>query len=65
MKNSYAQLQRLYEQQGLNADEIDNILVPDVKQQQYFSQYGYTDRHAGGNAFGCDSDIMGWLFGKH
>ena len=46
-------------------DEINKLIVLDVKEQEYFDKYGYSDQHSGGNAFGQDSDIMGWLFGEH
>jgi hypothetical protein len=37
----------------------------DVKDQEYFTQRGYTDQHGGGMAFAKDEKIMGWLFDKH
>ena len=65
MKNAYAELHRLYKEQGLSDEEIDNLLVLDVKDQKYFDERGYSDQHGGGNTFGQDSEIMGWLFGEH
>lgn len=65
MKSAYKELYDLYREQGLTDDEINKLVVLDVKEQEYFDKYGYSDQHGGGNAFGQDSDIMGWLFGKH
>jgi len=39
--------------------------VLDVKPQEYFSSFGFSDQHMGGMAFEHDSSIMGWLFGEH
>ena len=65
MKNAAEQLRELYEQQGLSDEEINKLVVLDVKDQAYFTQRGYTDQHGGGMAFAKDEKIMGWLFDKH
>lgn len=65
MKNAAEQLRELYEQQGLSDEEIDKLVVLDVKDQEYFTQRGYTDQHGGGMAFAKDGKIIGWLFDKH
>ena len=65
MKNAAEQLRELYEQQGLSDAEIDKLVILDVKDQEYFTQRGYTDQHGGGMAFAKDEKIMGWLFDKH
>lgn len=57
-------LHGLYTEQGLTEEEIDEILVLDVKGQEYFTQRGYTDQHAGGQAFAHDETVMGWLFSQ-
>ena len=62
MKNVAVQLRELYERQGLSDEEIDKLVVLDVKDQAYFTQRGYTDQHGGGMAFAKDEKIMGWLF---
>ena len=64
-KSAYAQLKALYEAQGLTQEEIDRILVLDIREQDYFTQQGYHDQHAGGQAFAHDASVMGWLFGEH
>ena len=56
-------LHDLYEQQGLSDEEINELIVLDVKDQEYFSQRGHSDQHGGGMAFAKDPAIMGWLFG--
>ena len=62
---AYNELYAIYEEQGLSKDEIDEILILDVKDQSYFTERGYTDQHMGGMAFAHDEAIMGWLFGNH
>ena len=63
-QEAYAQLHDLYEEKGLTDSEIDEILVLDIRDQDYFTQHGFTDQHAGGQAFAYDEEIMGWLFSK-
>ena len=64
MKEAYAKLHDLYEQQGLSDEEINELIVLDVKDQEYFSQRGHSDQHGGGMAFAKDEEVMGWLFGQ-
>lgn len=64
LKNAYQELYDLYKAQGMSDAEIDEILVLDVKPDAYFTERGYKDQHAGGNAFSEDAEVMGWLFGK-
>lgn len=63
--SAYNELYAIYEAQGLSKDEIDEILILDVKDQTYFTERGYTDQHMGGMAFAHDEAIMSWLFGNH
>ena len=63
-KNAYNRLHELYENQGLSNEEIDNILVLDVKQHEYFTSQGMQDEHAGLGLFAYDEDIMNWIFSK-
>lgn len=64
MKNAYTQLHALYEQQGFSDEEIDRLLVMDVKPQSCFADRGISDQHMGGMAIAKDEAIMGWLFGR-
>ena len=65
MKNAYQTLRELYEDAGLSENEIRKRLVLNVKKQDYFTAAGFSDQHAGGQAFAHDAEIMGWLFGGH
>ena len=65
MKDAYEELCALYQRQGLNAEEIAGLAILDVKDQEYYSRAGFSDQHAGGQAFAHDEAIMGWLFGEH
>lgn len=61
-REAYQQLHDLYQQAGLSNQEIDQLLILDIKDEQYFFSQGVTYQHAGGNLFTHDNDIMSWLF---
>lgn len=63
-KNAYNELYNLYQKQNLTKEQIDKILVLDIKNQKYFEEKGYQDQHAGGNSFAKDKQIMNWIFSK-
>ena len=65
LKDAYETLYELYERQVLSEDEINKLLVLDVKDQSWFSERGIGDQHGGGGAFAYEDNIMGWLFGEH
>lgn len=65
LKEAYRQLHDRYIAAGLTEDEIENLLVLDVKDAAYFTDQGFDDQHAGGGAlFSKDPEIMGWLFAQ-
>lgn len=61
-QEAYDSLHELYEQAGLSQAEIDQLLVLDIKDADYFRNGGAPNQHGGGNLFAQDSEIMGWLF---
>ena len=64
-REAYDNLYALYRRQGMSDEEIDRILVLDIKDRSYFERQGYSNQHGGGGAlFSHDEDIMGWLFKK-
>lgn len=63
-KKAYDTLHSLYEQEGLSSAEIDELLVLDIKEHEYFTQRNVGNEHGGGGLFAYDADIMSWLFGK-
>ncbi len=63
-KKAYDTLRSLYEQKGLSSAEINELLVLDIKEHEYFTERGMSNEHGGGGLFAYDSNIMGWLFGK-
>lgn len=63
-KNAYNEMYKLYQESGLSKEEIDEILVLDVKPHEYFTSKGYNDEHAGCNLFAYEEDIMNWVFKK-
>ena len=64
-QETYAALCELYAGQGLDDAQIDRLVVLDVREQSFFTENGFTDQHAGGQAFAHDAAVMGWLFGEH
>ncbi|OUO26316.1 hypothetical protein B5F86_11300 [Lachnoclostridium sp. An298] len=63
-REAYENLYELYRQDGLSDEEIDDLLVLDVKDAYYFESRGVTVQHGGGGLFAEDEEIMGWLFSK-
>ena len=61
-REAYNSLYALYEQAGLSQTEIDQLLVLDIKDSDYFRDRGASNQHGGGNLFAQDAEIMGWLF---
>lgn len=62
LKKAYSDLKEIYLKQGLSEEEINEILILDIKDQDYFKQRGYSDQHMGGLVFAKDETIMTWLF---
>ena len=63
LKEAYKKLRKLYKNKGLSEDEINTLVILDIKEQDYFTEAGFTDQHMGGFVFAHDKSIMGWLFG--
>ena len=64
LKSAYQILYDLYLEQGLFPETIDDLLVLDVKQQDWFVSYGYTDQHAGAVCLSYDEQMLTWFFSK-
>lgn len=58
---AYNTLHELYEEKGLTDEEIDNILILDIKERDYFTSCGMDNEHGGGGLIAHDEDIMTWL----
>ena len=63
-REAYNQLHELYTEAGLSEEEIDQLLVLDIKDAAYFTEGGAFNQHGGGFLFAQDPEIMGWLFGQ-
>lgn len=63
-REAYETLREMYRDEGLSEEEIDGILVLDIKDADHFESRGVTVQHGGGNLFAADDEIMGWLFGR-
>lgn len=65
-EEAYQKIHDLYKDEGLSEDEIEKLIVLDVKKSSYFERAGVTNQHGqGGQLFFQDKEIMGWLFGQH
>lgn len=64
LKNAFAELHTLYEAKGLSDPEIDDILVLNVKEADWFAQRGIADQHGGGMAFPEEPGLLEWFFSK-
>lgn len=63
-QRAYNTLYELYEKRGLSKNEIDKLLVLDIKEHSYFTERNMSNEHGGGGLFAMDEEIMGWLFEK-
>lgn len=63
-REAYGRLHDLYAEAGLTEDEINHLLVLDIKDADYFRAGGAPNQHGGGNLFARDPEIMGWLFSQ-
>lgn len=61
-QKAYDTLYSLYKNQGLSDAEINELLVLDIKEHDYFTERGMSNEHGGGDLFAYDEEIMGWLF---
>ncbi len=62
-QEAYDEIHRLYEEEGLKDDEIDKLIVLDIKPTSYFTKNGVSNQHAfGGALFARDEQIMNWIF---
>lgn len=61
-QDAYDMLYGLYERQGLSKEEIDGLLVVDIKEHDYFTERNAPNEHGGGGLFAYDEEIMSWLF---
>lgn len=63
-QDAYDTFYGLYKQQELTDAEIDDLLVLDIKEHDYFTERNISNEHGGGGFFAYDEAIMGWLFSK-
>lgn len=64
-RDAYNKLHELYRGQGLSDEQIDEILMLDVRPASYFTSRGQSNEHAGGvPLFSHDREIMSWLFAQ-
>lgn len=62
---AYNNIYQSYQKEGLASEEIEKLVVLDVKDKEYFESQNVSNQHGGGAAmFSVDSEIMSWLFEK-
>ena len=65
VRETYDKLVQLYRDKGLTDDQIEKLVVLDLKDQAWFDACGIRNQHGGGGYFAHEEDIMNWLFGEH
>lgn len=65
VRETYEKLVSLYKEMGFTEEQINRLVVLDLKDQSYFDERRIRDQHGGGGFFAHEADIMGWLFGEH
>lgn len=60
-REPYNSLYQKYVSEGLSDDEIDNLLVLDLRDNEYFVSHGFNNQHASGQLAGNDADIIKWM----
>lgn len=63
-KDAYNTLYRMYQEKGLTKEQIDEILVLDVRDSSYFKNKGMSNQHAGGGLVANEETIMKWLLSR-
>ena len=58
------ELRELYRAQGLLDTDVDELVVLDVREADYFEERGYSEQHMGGASAAFEEEVMGWLFSK-
>ena len=64
LKAACQTLHSLYRDQGLSEENIDELLVLDVKQADWFDAYGYMDQHMGAISLTYEERMLPWFFSK-
>lgn len=62
-KEAYEAIYNRYKAEGISEEEIQKLVVLDIKPASYFEDRGVTNQHGGGGLFSRDETVMGWLFG--
>lgn len=63
-ESAYNDLKDYYIAEGLPHSRIEQLIVLDLRDSDYFGYYGFNSQHAGGILFAYEEDIMSWLFSK-
>ena len=60
-KTAYENLKNAYLKNGVSENEIDSLIMLDLKENSYFRDNFTGSYHGGGYMFASDSDIIYWL----
>lgn len=58
------ELRGLYHARRLSDAEIEELVVLDVREAEYFETRDYSDQHMGGASAAFEEEVMKWLFSK-
>ena len=62
-RDTYEEIVSMYEEEGLTEEEIEKMVVLDIKDEEYFAGKDCESQHIGGEKlFSEDESVMGWLF---
>lgn len=61
-KETYEAIYNLYLDYGVDEAKINDILILDVRDRNYFLEHNVSSEHAGGALVAHEDDIMNWLF---
>ena len=64
LKQAYETLVSLYKRQSLSDEEIEALIVLNVKDANWFAEHGYADQHAGAIGFSDEPGMLDWFFSK-
>ena len=64
-RRAYASLREAYAAEGMTDEEIDGLLVLDVRDDEFFNDLGIYSYHGGGGVAANQQDIILWMLGRN
>ena len=60
-KDIYDKIYHEYKKIGLTLEEINELIILDIRNHEYFVEHNVSDEHAGGGLAAHEESIMKWL----